>query len=162
MAESTIPSRFALIPVTRIGVKRNLPAISATFAPKSGSLILAFSPDFCDNYEAEHGHFRGESVLCSLDKEANEMLITVVEKGTPGARIVAKRQGVEGGAQITITAHNLPADEGGAQITITAHNLPADWERWEGRSVCGAEHTDEGLIINLTPTMTPATESVAE
>lgn len=142
MAESTIPSRFALIPVTRTGVKRNLPAISATFAPKSGSLILAFSPDFCDNYEAEHGHFRGESVLCSLDKEVNEMLITVVEKGTPGARVVAKRQGVEGGAQ----------------ITITAHNLPADWERWEGRSVCGAEHTDEGLLVALTP----ATESCAE
>ena len=110
MAESTIPSRFALIPVTRTGVKRNLPEISATFAPKSGSLIIAFSPEFCDNYEAEHGHFRGESVVCGLDKEANEMLITVVEKGTPGARIVAKRQGVEGGAQITITAHNLPAD----------------------------------------------------
>lgn len=142
MAETTIPSRFVTIPVTRIGVKRNLPAISATFAPKSGSLIIAFSPEFCDNYEAEHGHFRGESVLCSLDKEANEMLITVVEKGTPGARIVAKRQGVEGGAQ----------------ITITAHNLPADWERWEGRSVCGAEHTDEGLLVALTP----ATESCAE
>ena len=142
MAESTIPSRFVTIPVTRIGVKRNLPEISATFAPKSGSLILAFSPEFCDNYEAEHGHFRGESVLCSLDKEANEMLITVVEKGTPGARIVAKRQGVEGGAQ----------------ITITAHNLPADWERWEGRSVCASEDTDEGLLVALTP----ATESVAE
>lgn len=142
MAESTIPSRFALIPVTRIGVKRNLPAISATFAPKSGALIIAFSPEFCDNYEAEHGHFRGESVVCGLDKEANEMLITVVEKGTPGARVVAKRQGVEGGAQ----------------ITITAHNLPADWERWEGRSVCGAEHTDEGLLVALTP----ATESCAE
>lgn len=135
MAESTIPSRFALIPVTRTGVKRNLPEISATFAPKSGALILAFSPEFCDNYEAEHGHFRGESVICGLDKYNNEMQIIVVEKGTPGARIVAKRQGVEGGAQ----------------ITITAHNLPADWERWEGRSVCDFEHTDEGLIINLIP-----------
>ena len=142
MAESTIPSRFALIPVTRTGVKRNLPEISATFAPKSGSLIIAFSPEFCDNYEAEHGHFRGESVVCGLDKYTNEMLITVVEKGTPGARIVAKRQGVEGGAQ----------------ITITAHNLPADWERWEGRSVCTAESTAEGLLVSLTP----ATESVAE
>ena len=135
MAETTIPSRFVTIPVTRTAGKRNLPSISASFAPKSGSLVIAFSPDFCDSYEENYGKFRGESVLCSLDKVADDMLITVVEKGTPGARIVAKRQGVEGGAQ----------------ITITAHNLPEDWEHWEGRSVCSFEHTEEGLLVALVP-----------
>ena len=134
MTETTT-SRFVTIPVTRTGVKRNLPEISATFAPKSGALILAFSPEFCDKYEAEHGHFRGEAVLCGLDNYRHEMQILVVEKGTPGARTVAKRQGVEGGAQ----------------ITITAHNLPEDMQRWEGRNVCTFEHTDEGLIIDLIP-----------
>ena len=70
----------------------------------------------------------------------------MVEKGTPGARIVAKRQGVEGGAQ----------------ITITAHNLPADWERWEGRSVCNYECVDNGFVIALTPNDTDVPQNGAE
>lgn len=125
---NTANTNFAFIPVTRTASKRHIPDIQAYFSSKD-ALVVAFSPEWCDKFEQEHQReFRGTSVVCYVSSLTKELCLAPAAKGTPGARVIAKRTSLEGAAQLTISGVNLPADI---------------LERWEGKRVCESFFDEE-------------------